>query len=67
MEAHLKSVITSLANKGVEVFGIGIESEAVSSYYPNYAVLNDVSDLEKEVIGKMDNLLIGSVNVRQAS
>ena len=66
-EAHLKSVITSLANKGVEVFGIGIESNAVSSYYPNYAVLNSVSDLEKEVIGKMDDLLMGSVNVRQAS
>jgi cobalamin biosynthesis protein CobT len=66
-EKHLKHIVNRLANKGVEVFGIGIESEAVKDYYPNYAVLNSVEDLEKEVIGRMDGLLVGGMNVRKAS
>lgn len=68
LEKHLKSVVETLASKGVEVFGIGIESDAVSSYYPDYAVLNSLADLEKEVIGKMEGLLIdGGRRVRKAS
>ena len=67
-EEHLKNVVLGLASVGVEVFGIGIESDAVSSYYPDYAVLNDVADLEKEVIGRMEGLLIGGGrHVRKAS
>ena len=54
-------------NDGIDVFGIGIESDAVSNYYPNYAVLWDLNDLESEVISKMDDLLIGGLNVRKAS
>jgi cobaltochelatase CobT len=67
LERHLKNVINSLAAQGVEVFGIGIESDAVSSYYPDYAVLNDVADLEKEVIGRMEGLLLDGRHVRKAS
>ena len=67
LERHLKNVINSLAAQGVEVFGIGIESDAVESYYPDYAVLNDVADLEKEVIGRMEGLLLDGRHVRKAS
>jgi cobalamin biosynthesis protein CobT len=63
----LESVVSSLMNDGIDVFGIGIESDAVRNYYPNYAVLDDLADLESKVIGKMDDLLIGGLNVRKAS
>ena len=66
-KSHLASVVSSLIADGIDVFGIGIESDAVSSYYPNYAVLHDLNDLESEVISKMDDMLIGGLNVRKAS
>jgi cobaltochelatase CobT len=66
-KSHLESVVSSLMNDGIDVFGIGIESDAVRNYYPNYAVLDDLADLESKVIGKMDDLLIGGLNVRKAS
>ena len=66
-KSHLASVVSSLIADGIDVFGIGIQSDAVSSYYPNYAVLHDLNDLESEVISKMDDMLIGGLNVRKAS
>ena len=66
-QSHLGSVVLSLMSDGIDVFGIGIESDAVTNYYPNYAVLHDLNDLESEVISKMDDLLIGGLNVRKAS
>ena len=66
-KSHLASVVSSLIADGIDVFGIGIESDAVSSYYPNYAVLHNLNDLESEVISKMDDMLIGGLNVRKAS
>ncbi len=56
---HLKYVVKSLTAKGVDLFGIGIESEAVRHFYPDYAVLNDVSELESKVIRQMDSMLLG--------
>lgn len=66
-KSHLESVVLSLMSDGIDVFGIGIESDVVTRYYPNCAVLWDLNDLESEVIGKMDDLLIGGLNVRKAS
>ena len=66
-KTHLGSVVSSLIADGIDVFGIGIESEAVNDYYPNCAVLYNLNDLESEVISKMDDLLIGGLNVRKAS
>ena len=66
-QSHLGSVVLSLMSDGIDVFGIGIESDAVTNYYPNCAVLWDLNDLESEVISKMDDLLIGGLNVRKAS
>ena len=66
-QSHLGSVVLSLMSDGIDVFGIGIESDAVTNFYPNCAVLWDLNDLESEVISKMDDLLIGGLNVRKAS
>ena len=66
-QSHLGSVVLSLMSDGIDVFGIGIESDAVSDYYPKYAILNNLNDLESKVISKMDDLLIGGLNVRKAS
>ena len=49
------------------MFCIAIESYSFDSYYPNYAVLNHVADLEKEVIGRMEGLLLDGRHVRKAS
>ena len=66
-QSHLGSVVLSLMSDDIDVFGIGIESDAVTEYYPNCAVLWNLDDLESEVISKMDDLLIGGLNVRKAS
>lgn len=59
MFGHLKSVVRGLEEKGVEVFGIGIESGAVRRFYDKCVVLNDISELETELIDRMSNVLVG--------
>lgn len=55
---HLKSSVERCINSGVETIGIGIQSSAVSEFYPKYAVLNHIDDLPKEVISQVAELLV---------
>lgn len=47
---YLKDVVADAVKRGVEVWGIGIQSDAVSKFYPKYRVLTDSSDLAKIVV-----------------
>lgn len=56
---HLKRVVHEVIDAGVKVFGIGIQTSSVKEYYPEYAVLNDISKLPSEVIGRISDVLLG--------
>lgn len=55
---HLKSTVMRLEASGIETFGIGIEDASVRSFYPKYAILNDLADLPKTVMGQLEKMLL---------
>ena len=57
--AKLKEVVREVSSTGMKVVGIGIESDAVRSFYPKNLVLRDVADLPTTVIKELRHLLIG--------
>jgi cobaltochelatase CobT len=59
LNAHLKRVVKNMPKRGVEVFGIGIASDAVKKFYPQHCVIHDVNELPSVVIGKMKEFLVG--------
>jgi len=68
MFEDLKQSVSSLEKRGVEVFGVGIQTDAVKQFYRWHTVVEDTDDLEKELVDRMTNVLIGGAwNVRKAS
>jgi len=55
---HLRNVIDRLIKEGTEVFGIGIKTDSVSKYYPDYAVVDDLTDLLSTVMGTLSGMLL---------
>jgi cobaltochelatase CobT len=60
-DAHLKAVVKLIQKSGTDVVGIGIESNAVASYYAKHVVLNDISALPGTVMSQLKQLLIPRV------
>ncbi len=65
-QAHLHRAIREIRATGTELFGIGIESDAVSSYYPEYVVVNSIADLPREAMRALDTLLRRGLNKHAA-
>jgi len=59
LNAHLKSVVSGIEKKRVNIIGIGIESNAVERFYPKHMVLNDVAELPSLVISRLKQMLLG--------
>jgi|GEM_PF-602934 len=57
-ELHLKKVIAEAEARGIETLGIGIETDAVTEYYPKSMVLEDVSELPAKVMTEMSRILL---------
>ena len=55
---HLKEVVKESMCAGINVVGIGIQSDSVKSFYPKSVVINDVDELPKTVIQELRHLLI---------
>lgn len=55
---HLKEVVKESMRAGINVVGIGIQSDSVKSFYPKSVVINDVDELPKTVIQELRHLLI---------
>ncbi len=55
--AHLHEVVRQVSGSGTELFGIGIESDAVKLYYPSHTVVNAAQDLPRETVRALDRLL----------
>ena len=56
---HLRNVIAYGLSKGVDIIGIGICSDAVRKFYPDYAVIQNFEDLPKTVMDKIAKRLLG--------
>lgn len=55
----LKKKIDLIIKSGIEVVGIGIETDAVKSFYPDYLVLSDVAELPKAGMRTLSRLIQG--------
>lgn len=55
---HLKDVVKRSTALGVNMVGIGINSDAVAEYYPKHVVLRDIKDLPSQVIKELRALLL---------
>ena len=59
MDAHHRylSNVAAEIEKQIEVFAVGIQSDAVAQFWTNQVVLDNINDLSKVVIGELDRLL----------
>jgi cobaltochelatase CobT len=55
---HLKKIVNTVTKAGVDVVGVGIQTESVKRFYPKSVVLNDVSELSGQVIKQLRALLL---------
>lgn len=55
---HLKRIVKSLTTQGVEVIGIGIQTNSVKNYYPKNVVLSNVDELPTRVMAELSKLLL---------
>lgn len=56
---HLRDAVNHVVKQGMECVGIGIASDAVKHFYPNYAVVNQLDDLPRATIEEVGKLLVG--------
>lgn len=56
--SDLKNKVIKLKKAGIECVGIGIASEAVKSFYPDYLVLREIKDLPKSAMKKLSSLIL---------
>jgi len=56
-QGYLKSIVAAGTQAGVEIIAFGIQSADVKEYYPNHVVINDLEDLVKEPLRKIDGIL----------
>lgn len=55
---HLKAVIEKGMKAGVDILGIGIQSDAVADYYPKSIVIQDVVELPERLMAKLHEILL---------
>lgn len=54
----LTDAVTEVTRKQIEVIGIGILSNAVERFYPQYVVVNKLNDLKSEALSQMKKILL---------
>lgn len=55
----LRDAVLEISKEGCFTAGIGIQIDAVKSFYPNYAVVNEISDLGGVALSMMAKALLG--------
>lgn len=58
LSKHLKQTVKAITKAGVNVLGIGIQSDAVRQFYPKALVLHDVKELPNLVMKELRAVLI---------
>lgn len=56
-QIYLKSMEEQARKAGVEIFAYGVLTDAVRHYYKNWTIINELDDLVKEPLIKLDGLL----------
>ena len=59
LNEHLRRVVDLIQKSGTEIMGVGIHSDAVQQFYPDWVVLHDIDDLPKLMIDRVGKWLIG--------
>ncbi len=54
---HLHQAVAQVRGAGIELFGIGIESDSVRTHYAEHVVVNSAADLPRETMRALDKLL----------
>lgn len=60
INSHLHRVVEDAKKAKVEIIGIGIQSNAVKTFYPKAIVLNSVEELPKMVMGELRRILLAA-------
>lgn len=58
LDRHLHKSVKDLEASGVEVIGIGIETDSVRRYYKNSMVLNNLEELPTTLVGQLAKVLL---------
>lgn len=58
LSGHLKQTVRTVIKAGVDVVGIGIQTDSVREYYPKNVVLNEVSELAGTVVKQLRAVLL---------
>lgn len=53
-------VVAHMERSGVDVIGIGIQSDCVRNYFRKYVVIQDMSELSKQVMDSLGKALLGN-------
>jgi cobalamin biosynthesis protein CobT len=62
---HLKRSVERVEEAGVAVIGIGIQTSCVSSFYKNYAVVNNLGDMAGEFFTILRHVLKETSTIRR--
>lgn len=57
LRSHLRKTIKDITKSKIEVLGIGINDDAVKTYYPKHLVINRLADLPTIVMGQLRKFL----------
>jgi cobalamin biosynthesis protein CobT len=58
LQSHLKRAVQTCEDMGIEMIGIGIETDSVKYYYPKHVVLRHANELPAAVMGELKRFLI---------
>jgi cobaltochelatase CobT len=59
LRKHLRTAIEIVRKDGCSCLGVGIMDDSVSSYYPEYVVVNSLGDLAGQALGLLGKQLLG--------
>ena len=57
-DKRLRSVVSYIESEGVELLGVGIQSNAVKMYYKKWVLVNRLEDLSKTALTELAKLLL---------
>ena len=60
LRQHLHTTITAVTKAGIELIGIGIGDDAVTSFYPRSFVLDNIAQLPEALLGELRGAIIGA-------
>ena len=56
--SDLKNKVAKIQKSGIECIGIGIATDSVKHFYPDYLVLSKIEDLPKSAMRKLSSLIL---------